>query len=68
VNGAAAAPTIIRPLLGLQWITAVSQPMFYTKDEIAGGIIIAPGYNFCIEAITTATTGFSYFSWEEVPV
>jgi len=68
VKGAAAAPTILRPLLGLQWITAVSQPMFYTKDEIGGSIIIAPGYNICIEAITTATTGFAYFSWEEVPV
>jgi len=66
VNGAAAAPTILRPLIGFGWITAVSQPLFQIKDEIAGGLIIPPGIQVGIEAITTAITGFAYFSWEEI--
>lgn len=68
VLGAAAAPTILRPLQGIQWITAVSQANLYVKDEIAGSLILTPGSTLCIEAITTATTGLAYFSWEEIPV
>ena len=68
VKGAGAAPTVLRPLQGIQWITSVSEANLYVKDEIAGAIVVPPGVTFCIEAITTATTGLAYFSWEEVPV
>jgi hypothetical protein len=67
VNGAAAAPTILRPLIGVSWVTAgTTQTFSQYKDEIAGGLIVPPGAQVCIEAITTAITGFSYISWEEI--
>jgi len=65
VLGAAAAPTILRPLIG---IAGAGTNMLEYKDEIGGGLIIAPGYNVCIEAITTAITGFAYFSWAELAI
>ena len=68
MNGAAAAPTILRPLIGMEFGTAVGLQQMNIKDEIAGGLIIPPGYTVCIEAITTAITGFAYFSWEEIPL
>ena len=68
VGGASSAPTIIRPVVGFGWITAVSQPTLSIKDELAGSLIVPPGTQICLEAITTAITGFCYMSWEEVSV
>ena len=68
VNGAAAAPTILRPLIGVPWITAVSQSWTQYKDEIAGSLIVPPGVQVGIEAITTAVTGFAYISWAELAI
>lgn len=68
VNGAAAAPTILRPMIGVPWITAVGQSWIQYKDEIAGALIVPPGVQVGIEAITTAVTGFGYISWEEIPL
>ncbi len=68
VLGAGAAPTIFRPLIGAPWITATAQNLYMGKDEIAGGIIIPPGVQIGIETVTTANTGFGYYSWEEVPI
>lgn len=66
VNGAGAAPTILRPMFGVPWITAVSQSWTQYKDEVAGALIVPPGVQIGIEAITTAVTGFAYISWEEI--
>ena len=68
VNGAAAAPTILRPLFGVPWVTAVGNSNAHCHYDFGGTIVIAPGYNLCIEAITTALTGFGYISWEEIPL
>lgn len=68
VLGASAAPTILRPLIGAPWITATAQNLYMGKDELAGGLIVPPGVQIGIEAITTANTGFGYYSWEEVPI
>jgi hypothetical protein len=69
VLGAAAAPTILRPATGFHWITGGAGPVANAFNyDFGGSIILTPGYNLCIEAITTAITGFAYFSWEEIPV
>lgn len=68
VKGAAAAPTILRPLFGVPWVTATGNSNAHCQYDFGGSIIIAPGYNLCIEAITTALTGFGYISWEEIPL
>ncbi len=65
---ATTAPTIVRPLLGMSWITAgTTQTQVQVKDEVAGAIIVPPGFQIYLEAITTAVTGFGYISWEEIP-
>lgn len=68
VNGAGAAPTFLRPMIGVPWIIAASQSWILHKDEIAGALIIPPGVQVGIEAITTAVTGIGYISWEEIPL
>jgi hypothetical protein len=62
----AANPVFLRPLVGMQYGTAVGLNMITCKDDIAGGLIIPQGaaVGFC--AITTAITGLSYLSWVEV--
>jgi hypothetical protein len=67
VLGAAAAPTILRPLLGIDWVTANAVvTTIQCNYDFGGSIAIYPGYNLCIEAITTAITGLGYISWEEI--
>lgn len=68
VLGASAAPTIIRPLIGAPWVTATAQNLYMGKDEIAGALVLPPGTQIGLEAITTANTGFGYMSWDEQPV
>ena len=64
----AANPIILRPVLSIPWITAVSQSFGVIKDEIAGELAVPPGGGIGFVAVTTALTGFAYLSWEEVPV
>src|SRR5208282_5623906 len=66
VSGGSAAPTYLRPMVSMQYGTAVGLNMMAYKDEIAGALIIAPGYQVGIQAITTAITGIGYISWEEI--
>jgi hypothetical protein len=61
-----AAPTIVRPMVGIGWSSAVGLSSFQYKDDIGGAVIIPPGYSFCIEAITTAITGIASFAWAEL--
>lgn len=69
VNGAAGAPTFLRPLFSMQFSgTVASETIAVCKDEVAGAIIVPPGVQIGIEAITTATTGIGYISWEEIPL
>lgn len=66
VNGASAAPTYLRPLISMQYGTAVGLNTLAFKDEIAGGLIVPPGVQVGVQAITTAITGITYLSWEEI--
>jgi len=64
-----ATPVIVRPLMGVYWITANAAVVNFTvKDEIAGALAIAPGCAVSIQAVTTAVTGLFSLTWEEVPV
>lgn len=64
-----AAPAIIKPILGLQWITAgTGMWNLYAKDEIAGAIVIPPGQMLTLDALIAAWSVIASFSWMEVPV
>lgn len=63
----AANPIFLRPLISNPWITGTDIPL-YCKDEISGSIAIPPGAGVGIVALTTATTGLGYISWEEVSI
>lgn len=63
----AANPIFLRPLISNPWITGTDIPL-YCKDEIGGSIAIPPGAGVGIVALTTATTGLGYISWEEVSI
>jgi hypothetical protein len=64
-----AAPTVLRPVLGLQWVTGgTSAANIYAKDEIAGAIIIPPGQLICVQALTAAATVVAAFTWLELPI
>ena len=65
----AAAPTIIRPILGQQWITAgVGMWGFYAKDVVDGAIIIAPGEMLTIDSLIGAVSVLSSVTWAELPI
>jgi hypothetical protein len=61
-----AAPTILRPSIGIGWSSAAGFCGFQFKDDIGGAIILPPGQAICIEAITTAITGVGAFAWAEL--
>lgn len=61
----AANPIFLRPLISNPWITGTDIPL-YCKDEIGGSLAIPPGAGVGFVALTTATTGIAYLSWEEV--
>jgi hypothetical protein len=64
-----AAPNIIRPLMGLQWITGgTGMWNLMIKDEIAGAIIIPPGQMLTIDALIAAVTVIAGITWFESPV
>jgi hypothetical protein len=64
-----AAPTIIRPLMGLQWITAgTGMWNLMVKDEIAGAIIIPPGQMLTLDSLIAAVSVIAAFTWYESPV
>jgi hypothetical protein len=63
-----AAPTVMRGLLGVPWSTGVGFAPLSIKDDVGGVIIIPPGQLICIEAITTAISGISSFTWAELPI
>lgn len=62
-----ANPTFLRPLIGIAWVTATAQPTVQMKDEVGGVIIVPPGQQIELVAVTTAITGIGYFSWTELP-
>lgn len=64
-----AAPVVIRPLQGFQWVTAgTGEAACYTKDDIGGAIIIPPGQLVCIEALVAAVSVVAAFTWAELPI
>jgi len=64
-----AAPTIIRPLMGLQWITGgAGMWNLYVKDEVAGAIVIPPGQMLTIDALIAAVTVIAAATWAELPI
>jgi hypothetical protein len=64
-----AAPTIIRPILGQQWITGgAGMWSFYAKDTVDGAIIIPPGQMLTIDALIAAVTCIAAVCWAERPV
>jgi hypothetical protein len=62
----AANPIVIKPMISIPWITAVSQGTYAYSDDLAGQFIVPPGGGVGIVAITTALTGYGFISWEEV--
>lgn len=65
-----AAPTTLRPLAGIQWVTGAggSGGQLYAKDEVAGAIIIPPGQMLTLDALVAACTVVASFTWLELPV
>jgi hypothetical protein len=64
-----AAPTVIRPILGIDWVTGGTPvAQVAAKDEIAGTILIPPGQLICMEALVAAVTGICSFTWAELPI
>lgn len=64
-----AAPVMIRPIMGQQWITAgVGMWSFYAKDTVDGAIIIPPGQMLTIDALVAAVSCISAVTWAELPV
>lgn len=61
-----ANPAILRPLVGIHWITGgTSTGAFQAMEDIAGEVIINPGQQVSFVSITTANTGIAYISWIE---
>lgn len=59
-------PAILRPLVGIHWITGgTSVAPIFTMEDIAGEIIVAPGQQVSLVSITTANTGIGFISWIE---
>lgn len=64
-----AAPTVLRPLIGGQWVTGTTGVgNFYTKDEVAGAIIIPPGQLICVQALVAALQVVAGITWAELPI
>lgn len=64
-----AAPTVIRPLSGIHWVTAnVTTAQVYAKDETAGAIIVGPGQLICVEALVAAVSVIAGMTWAELPI
>lgn len=64
-----AAATTIRPMNGLYWVTGgTGLTSAYSKDEVAGAIIIPPGQMLTIDALVAAATGVASVTWLELPI
>lgn len=65
-----AAPTTLRALGGLQWVTGAGGAggQLYAKDEVAGAIIIPPGQMLTLDALVAAATVVASFTWAELPI
>ena len=64
-----AAPTIIRPIMGQQWITGgTGMWSFYVKDTVDGAIVIPPGQILTIDSLVAAVTVLASVTWAELPV
>lgn len=61
-----ANPTFIRPILGVVESTAAGYLALNAELDVAGDIIVPPGQQIEIAAVTTAITGVAYISWTEV--
>lgn len=66
----AATPAIVRPLLGIPWISAAGNGSggLQEKDEVAGALIVPPGQQISFVAVTTAITGIGMFTWAELSI
>ena len=65
----AAAPTIIRPILGQQWITGgAGMWSFYAKDTVDGAILIPPGQMLTIDSLIGAVSVLASVTWAELPI
>ena len=45
-----------------------STSLLSVKDEVAGALVIPPGYVTSLQCVTTAETVWGQISWEEIPV
>lgn len=64
-----AAPTTLRPIMGLQWVTGgTTTANVYTKDEVGGAIIIPPGQMLTFDCLTAAATAICAATWAELPI
>lgn len=64
-----AAPTTLRAMGGYQWVTAgTGEALIYVKDEVAGAIIIPPGFMLTLDALVAASTVIASVSWLELPI
>jgi len=63
-----ATPTTLRPLLGIDWVTGAQVGNLYSKDEIAGAIIIPPGQMLVMDALVAALSVVAGLTWAELPV
>ena len=59
-------PTFLRPLIGIVESSAAGYATVGYKDDVGGGLIVAPGQQIELVAITTAITGVGYISWVEL--
>lgn len=62
-----AAPVVVRPVGGGPVATGSVNAAFI-RDEIAGGIVLAPGTAISLSALTTAISAIIGVVWEEVTI
>jgi hypothetical protein len=63
----AGTPVYLRPMIGVGLTASPSSvASFQYKDDIGGLIIIPPGQQLVIAAVTTAITGIASYTWAEL--
>jgi hypothetical protein len=64
-----AAPTTMRALMGVDWVTGGTPvAAIYAKDDIGGAIIIPPGQMATIDALVGACSVIPSLTWAELPI
>lgn len=69
-SSATIATAVIQRILpiGAAATLSGSTSLLSVKDEVAGALVIPPGYVTSLQCVTTAETVWGQISWEEIPV